>query len=102
MKGFVELSHDAFYERAVTVSILDEDHERFLGETGSVLGLCFIRRTRTRRHSHASFVGCQGPCAALNRRDEQLAHRWASGSFAALKSISMRTGLIPSAVRRAG
>ena len=39
MKGFVELSHDAFHERAVTVSILDEDHERFLGETGSVLGL---------------------------------------------------------------
>ena len=39
MKGFVELSHDAFHERAVTVSILDEDHERFLDETGSVLGL---------------------------------------------------------------
>ena len=73
MKGLVELCHDPCDERAVAVPVLDEDHERLVGQAACLLGRELIRRDRKRSHSQASRVRRQCPGAALSRGDEQLA-----------------------------
>ena len=80
VQGLVELGHYAFHESAITVPILDEDPEGFLGKAGGVLGCELIRRTRKHRDSHASSVWRQSPGTAPNRRNEHLAYPVTLGS----------------------
>ena len=74
VKGRVKLLHDAFDERAVTEPILDQDAERFVGESGSVFGREFVGGTRVSRHAHRPSVRLEGPGGTLDRFNEHFVY----------------------------
>jgi hypothetical protein len=51
LKRRVKLFHNALHKHTITISVFNKDPKRFFGETASVFGVEFTRRTGGRGHA---------------------------------------------------
>lgn len=70
----VELPDHAPYKCAVGDPVLDENAQWFLDESAGFLRRELLRAGRHCSHSQRTPVGRKGPCVALSRCDQQIAH----------------------------
>ena len=70
VKRLVKLLDDACHKCPVTEPILDQDAERFFGESDGIFGLEFVCGPRGSRHSHRPTVRLDSPGSTLDRCNE--------------------------------
>jgi len=66
VKRLVEFGHDSLQERAVTVPVLNEDHKRFFGKAGRILGDEFVFSIGLPCHAQTSSMWSGTPHFALD------------------------------------